>query len=104
MIINPFTKEIRVLTDEDRQFQRKKHAERIELIELINQEKKAIEESKESKEVVKNVNPKDLKVVNDADVVNYEDTKDDFEEKMQLLQTQISNIMITHNLNPSPAS
>ena len=73
-------------------------------MELINLEKNAIEESKESKEIVKNENSKDIKVVNDADVVNYEDTKDDFEQKMLLLQTQISNIMITHNLNPSPAS
>ena len=104
MIINPFTKEIRVLTDEDRLFQRKKNAERIELMELINQEKNTIEESKESEETVKNENQKDVNEVNDADVVNYEDTKDDLEQKMLLLQTQISKIMITHNLNPSPAS
>ena len=39
MIVNPFTMEFRVLTDKDREFQRKKRDEMMKLNELIKQEK-----------------------------------------------------------------
>ena len=39
MIVNPFTMEFRVLTDKDREFQRKKHDEMMKLMELMKQEK-----------------------------------------------------------------
>ena len=100
MIINPFTKEIRVLTDQDKQFQKQKRDEYIKL----NEPEKRVDE--DSSILATKAEQADLEDCRDQilSLPNHEEVQDDRVKKMHLLQMKIANMKITHSLNSTPAS